>query len=132
MSVRVEAGDVKAIMDNCTVADATVDIFIAAASKVINEVFDSTPDDDSSAVTDSDDYKEIERWFTAHLLASTLSRTTSEEKIGDASVKYTGQWGKNLESTPYGQMVKLLDTSGKMGNLGKQAASIFGVVEFDE
>jgi len=127
MAVRVEAGDVKAIMDNCTLTDTVIEVFIGAASVVVNTVFGSTPDDDSSAVTDSDDYMEIERWLTAHMIASTVFRTTSEEKLGDASLKYTGQWGKNLDSTPYGQMVKILDTSGKMANLGKQAASIYAI-----
>ena len=122
---RVTHDEVKEIMDNCTVTDAIVDTFIGAATELITQVFtDGTVGDTL--------LKEIERWLTAHMLASTLSRTTSDEKLGDASVKFTGVWGKRLELTPYGQMVLILDTSGKMANAGKMAASIYAVEEFDE
>lgn len=123
MAYRVTATEVKQIMDNCILTDAVIGVFIGAANEVVNTVFSST---------DVTEYKEIERWFTAHMIASTLQRTTSEEKIGDASVKYAGKWEKNLDSTPYGQMLKVLDTSGKMGNIGKQAASIYAVIGFTE
>ena len=123
MAVRVTHSEVKIIMDNCTVADGTVNTFIAAGTLIIDSVFGSANTD---ALT-----KEIERWFVAHMLASTLVRTTSDEKVGDASVKYTGQWGKRLESTPYGQMVLQLDTTGAMAKLGKTSASIYAIESFD-
>ena len=66
------------------------------------------------------------------MIASSLDRVASEEKLGDASIKYTGQWGKKLESTPYGQMVLTLDPTGLIGNLGKSAATIYAVKGFDE
>jgi len=123
MSARVTHSEVKAIMDNCTVADGTVDTFIAAGTLIIDSVFGST---NADALT-----KEIERWFVAHMLASTLSRMASDEKVGDASVKYTGLWGKRLESTLYGQMVMQLDVSGQMANVGKTSASIYAIESFD-
>jgi hypothetical protein len=126
MAIRVVASEVRQIMDNCTLSDQVVDSFIVAANAVINKVF--AEDTETGATL----LKEIEKWFTAHMIASTLSRTTSEEKVGDASLKYTGQWGKNLDSTPYGQMVKVLDTSSKMSNVGKMLASIYAVKQFDE
>jgi len=122
---RVSAVEVKEIMDNCTVIDAVVDTFIDASTALIDKIYADT------LITDTL-LKEIERWLTAHMLASTLARTTSEEKLGDASVKYTGQWGKKLESTPYGQMVLILDPTGLMANAGKMAATITAVNEFDE
>jgi hypothetical protein len=66
------------------------------------------------------------------MIAATLHRTTSEEKLGDASVKYTGKWDKNLDSTPYGQIVKGLDTSGKMAAIGLREVSITVIKSFDE
>ena len=76
--------------------------------------------------------KEIERWFVAHMIASTVWRTTAEEKVGDATIKYTGQWGKDLDSTPYGQMVKQLDKTGLMvASVGKRPASIYAVRSFE-
>ena len=122
---RVTAAEVKAIMDSCTVADATVTIMIGSATEVIDNVFENDTDISTTLL------KELERWLAAHMLASTLSRTTSEEKLGDASVKYTGKWGMKLESTPYGQMVLVLDTSGKMANAGKQAARMYAVKNFN-
>lgn len=122
MAVRVSATEVKLIMSNSTIADATVDAFIVAANEVVNSVFGT------DVVTS---YVEIEKWFAAHLLASTIMRMTSEEKVGDAMVKYIGKYESGLNSTPYGQMVMLLDTTGLMSKLGKQAASIYAIKNFD-
>jgi hypothetical protein len=122
---RVTPTEVKTIMDNCTLTDPVILTFILASNQVVTKVFGYSATEDTL-------YKEIERWLTAHMIASTISRTTSDEKIGDVSVKYTGQWGKNLDSTPYGQMVKVLDTSGKISNLGKGEATIYAVKSFDE
>ena len=117
---RVNSAEVKEIMDNCTTPDATVEAMITAANQIVNNVFGTTTHTDELLI-------EIEKWLSAHMVASTVFRMASDEKVGDASVKYTGQWGKRLESTPYGQMVLLLDTSGKMANTGKMAASIYAV-----
>jgi hypothetical protein len=122
---RVTATEVKAIMSGSTVLDATVDIYIGAGTLFIDKIFAV------DATFTSDELKEIERWFVAHMIASTIDKTTSEEKVGDASAKYTGQWGKKLESTPYGQMVLILDTSGRMANAGKMGATIYAVKSFD-
>jgi hypothetical protein len=126
MAVRVTATEVRDIMDGCELSDSIVESFISAGTLVVDRVF-------TGDTTISDALlKEIERWLVAHMIASTVHRTTSEEKIGDASVKYTGQWGKKLESTPYGQQVLLLDSSGMMANAGKAAAYIYAVKSFDE
>jgi hypothetical protein len=125
MANRVTATEVKEIMDNCTVLDAVVETFITASEAVITKVFAS--DTSISATL----LKEIERWFTAHMIASTLHRTTAHEEIDDVRAIYTGKWGMGLDSTPYGQMTKQLDTTGKMSNIGKQAASIYAVKSFD-
>jgi hypothetical protein len=122
MSARVTPIEVKEIMDGCTVDDVVVQSFIDAGTLLIDSVFGKT---DVSDLT-----TQIEKWFVAHMLASTLARTTSKEKVGDAEFTYTGQWGRNLQSTPYGQMVCMLDNTGKMANIGKMAASIFAVESF--
>jgi hypothetical protein len=125
MANRTTAAEVKQIMENCTVSDAIVTTLINSANTIVTQVFSDDTDIGDTLL------EEIERWLTAHMLASSLSRTTSEEKLGDASVKYTGQWGKKLESTPYGQMCLTLDFTGKMGKIGKMAASIYAVESFD-
>ena len=125
MANRTTATEVKAIMENCTVSDAIVTTLINSANAIVTQVFSNDTDIGDTLL------EEIERWLTAHMLASSLSRVASEEKVGDATVKYTGKWGTKLESTPYGQMCLVLDTTGKLGNLGKMSASIFAVPEFD-
>lgn len=122
---RVTADEVKAIMDNCTVEDSVVDVFIGAATALIDKVF-------SGDTTLGDTLlKEIERYYTAHMMATTVCRTASDEKVGDASVKYTGKWDLGLDASSYGQIVKQLDCTGKMANLSKKAASIFAVTSFE-
>jgi len=112
-------------MDSCTVDDDVVDVFITSANAVVTQAI-------GSDTTIGDTLKEqIECWFTAHMLASTLSQTTQTEKIGEVSVKYTGEFGAGLSSTPYGQMVLQLDFTGKMANIGKRGASIYAIPSFD-
>ncbi len=121
MAARVTATEVKAIMDGCTTVDSVVTVMIGAATELIDEVFLNDTDVSTTLL------KEIERWLTAHMIASTVWRTTASEKVGDAEAKYTGQWGKNLESTPYGQMCLTLDFTGKMAKMGKLGASIYAI-----
>lgn len=125
MAVRVNALEVTQIMDGCTLSEETVDAFIVAANLLINKVFSG------DTTTGEDMLKEIEKWFAAHMIASTLWRVATKEKIGEVSIEYTGAFGENLASTPYGQMVKQLDTTGKMNNIGKKAASIYAITSFD-
>lgn len=124
---RTSASEVKAIMDNCTVADATVeDPFIVAANALVTKVYE---DDDVM----TDDLKEqIECWLAAHMLAVSLHRSTKKEKLGDANVEYTGQFGKKLESTSYGQMVLTLDITGRMAELGEKRVTMYAIPQYDE
>ena len=123
---RVNSTEVKAIMDNCTLDESVVDVYIGAAHEFIDQIFS----EDTSVGTVL--RKEIERWLTAHMIASTRHRMASEEKIGDAAVVYTGKWGTGLNSTSYGQMVLQLDTSGLMAKTGKLGASVYAIPNFDD
>jgi hypothetical protein len=125
MAVRTTNAEVLQIMDNCTVSTTIIDRLIIAASAIVDKVFagDGTMSDAM--------LEEVECWLTAHMLASTLSRTTSDEKLGDAQVTYTGKWAMGLDSTPYGQMVKTLDVTGKIAKMGLKGASIFAIPNFD-
>lgn len=127
MAIRTTSAEVLQIMDNCTVSTTIIDSFITAASALIDKIFEYDTDDMPSTLLE-----EMERWLTAHMIASSLQRTTDTERLGDAEVKYTGKWGENLGSTPYGQMVMTLDYSGRMKNLGKGRAGIHAVPQFDD
>ena len=126
MAVRCTHDDVIGIMDNCTVSHSVIDVLIPIASAIVDKVFSG----DSTMTTDM--LKGVEMYLTAHMIASTLERTTSDEKIGDASVKYTGKWGEGLKSTPYGQMVLTMDVTGKMAKTGKLGVSMYAIPNFDE
>lgn len=123
---RVTATEVKEIMDNCNKADAIVEVFINAASTFITKVFSN------DTVLTNEELKEIERWYAAHMIASTIFRTTTDERLGDASVKYTGQFGMGLDSTPYGQMVKQLDRTSKISEAGLKRATMSAIKSFDD
>ena len=122
---RTTSAEVLQIMDNCQVSAPIIDTLIAAANVMLTKTFSDDADigDDLLA--------EMERWLAAHLIASGPERVASREKVGDADITYTGQWGKKLESTPYGQVVLQLDVTGKMANIGKKSASIRAVTSFD-
>ena len=121
---RVSPAEVRQIMDGCTLDDPQVNAYIIGAEALIASVF-------SGKTISTALLKEIERWFTAHMISSSSFRTTIDEKLGDASVTYTGKWGMGLDSTPYGQMVKTLDASGLMAKSGKSAVRILAITSFD-
>jgi len=123
---RVSPGEVKQIMDGCPLTDPVISAYIISANAIVTKVFSGDIEIGTTLL------KEIERWFTAHMIASTSFRTASEEKVGDATIIYTGKWGMGLDSTPYGQMVKQIDVTGKMGRAGKIAASMYAIKSFDE
>jgi hypothetical protein len=55
----------------------------------------------------------------------------AEEQLGDARIKYTGQWGKGFESTPYGQLLLAMDPSGLIAKSGLKVASVYAIKSFD-
>jgi hypothetical protein len=122
---RTTSAAVLQIMDECTLDTAVIDGLITSASAFITKVFEDDTEMTSTILT------EIERWLTAHMIACTPAyRTASKERLGDAEVSYTGQWGKMLESTPYGQMVKTLDFTGKLAKMGKAGAIMYAIPNF--
>lgn len=71
--------------------------------------------------------KELERWLAAHFVAIRDPRTSSES-IGGTSVSYNApKLGAGLDSTPYGQQVKLLDSTGILSTVGMRRARIMAV-----
>lgn len=118
------ATDVKVII-NTSLEDIEINSFINIADGIINQQLDS--DDFTDA-----ELKEIERWLTAHLIATTRERIGTSEKVGDASITYAGKFGEGLKSTPYGQMVLQLDTSGVFADLGTQKLYFKAITSFDD
>ena len=119
------ATEVKAIMDNCALSDSIVDSYITASNALVDKILGDDTDIGSTLLT------EVEKWYAAHMIASTTHRNAVEEKLGDASVKYAGEFREGLNSTPYGQMVLQLDITGKMGDVGKRRGRIRAITSFD-
>lgn len=131
MSVRVTVDEVKEIMtndpDNYTISNAVVEAMIRTANRAVDSIFSDDTTTSEAILTD------IEKFYAAHLLAiSDLSNRVVEEQIDDARVKYSVSSGKGLDSSGYGQIVKQLDTTGKMANLSKKSASIRAIQSFDD
>lgn len=121
---RIYSQEVLEIM-NTTLTEEEIEPYIESANVLVTDVL-------GSAGLSTSALKEIERWLTAHMIASSKDRQTKEETLGEASVKYSGLWGKGLEFTSYGQMVLMLDTSGKMSNLGKRPAKLRAIKSFSD
>ena len=115
---RVEPHEVKEIIETARV---DIEAFITASNSLVTGEL-------GSSGLGSVRLKEIERWLTAHFLAHAGTDKTAgqvvEEQIGDTRRRFSdGQaaFGK-LDSTRYGKMALLLDTSGKLAGLGKTRA----------
>lgn len=119
MAERVTASEVQEIFKT----DITLDPFIIAANQIVNEKLIN------KGLSD-DQLKEIERWLAAHL-AATSDRRANSKDMGDASIDYGTKRGLGLNSTTYGQQVKILDTTGIMSNLGKRRTQINVLSEYD-
>lgn len=73
----------------------------------------------------SDLLTQIEKYLAAHLVAlHPDERQLKSQKLGDATDTFGGEFGKNLEFTQYGQMVKMLDSTGTLAGLGGETVEI--------
>jgi len=123
MAVRTSLADVQKIVPDTLDATITAAL-IVTANQIIN---DNLLNENLSAAL----LLQIETFLTAHLLYSTVFRQTESKKVGDAADKYA-TLGKGLESTTYGSIVKQLDTSGILGNIGKSKMVIEAIPSFDD
>lgn len=91
-----------------------VDVFIETAHTLVEE---KLGDEGLSEAL----LTQIELYLAAHFLTlHPEMRILTEEDLGDARSKYAGDFGKFLEFTQWGQMVLVLDISGKMKETDKR------------
>lgn len=109
---RVTDAEVKTILD--TTIDTTV--FITSANLIVTEELGE------ESLSD-DRLKQIELYLAAHFTCLRDPRA-SQEKMGDASVTYEGKTGMGLDRTSYGQMVRMLDSTGLLADSEMKTASI--------
>jgi predicted double-glycine peptidase len=114
---RVTAAEVKEII-NSSLTELQVVPYITSANVYVTDRLGAST---LSAAT----LKEIERWFTAHMIAITRERVAKSEEAGGARIEYIGQFGEGLKSTPYGQMCISLDTTGLLAQEGKKKISMY-------
>jgi len=115
MANRVTVAEVKQIIDiDSAIVDANITIFINAANIFTNLV------NTTGGMTSTTQLKEIERWLSAHLVAIRDMRVASE-KAGPASQTFQYKVDLNFNVTVYGQQALLLDTTGTLASLQKQA-----------
>ena len=115
MAFRVNENDVAGIIDT----DKDIKPYLKTANIVINNTFsgNTTVDDDTLA--------QLEQWICAHFIEADTG-TIVAQKIDDSSDKFADHLGMGLDSTRFGQMVKLIDPSGLLASLDKsQAATVF-------
>ena len=65
---------------------------------------------------------EIHKYLAAHY-ASLRDQRIQQEKVAEISKTYQGKTNMYLESTSYGQMAVMMDTSGTLANLGEEPAT---------
>lgn len=119
MAYRTTAEKVKRVLDS-TLSDPIIESYIEIANMVITDALGG------KGLTDTK-LEHIERWYSAHMVSVARERVAISESIGEASIKYAGYYKTGLESSPFGQMVKQLDSTGTLATLGKQAVSIIAI-----
>lgn len=108
MANRVTDIQVKKIIDT-NISDTTS--FIDTAHIMVNQYL-------SNSGMGNDILAEIEKYLSAHLVAL-RERQLKREEFGDSEQEFAGDFGKGLDFTQYGQMVKLLDNTGTLSSIGK-------------
>lgn len=61
---------------------------------------------------------EIERWLAAHLVC-VKDPQIAKEKVGEGDWTYDGKTGMGLDSTRYGQQVRMIDYKGTLAEIDK-------------
>lgn len=120
---RVIPDEIKLILSDTELTDPALTAFITSASNLVDEMLVGYLSD--TMLT------EVEKWLAAHMITSTVERMATREGAGGAEIFYTGTYGQNLTSTPYGQMVLSLDPTGRMATLGGKSAKLIAIPNFD-
>ena len=113
---RTNSTDVKAIIDTSLLA-AEVDPFITDASLFVDNTL-------ASSGLDAATLEMIEKYLAAHFLSMLDQRIQTEAFPSGIRFNYQGKTDMGLDQTFYGQMAKVLDTSGKLTLVGLKPAQM--------
>ena len=118
MPNRVSAAEVRQVVDLSVsrVSDPTLTEHIGIASRLVDDLL-------SNKGLSVSRLADIERYLSAHFAALFDREVMSaEKKIGEAQTEYylTNASGKYLDLTVWGQMARLLDTSGTIASISSE------------
>lgn len=116
---RVTSGEVQAVLLDHYDGSSSLVPFIAGANLTVTGL--STQATNKGITLSAATLKEIERWLAAHMYAM-VDQVLEQEMIGRAGGKFQGKTGMNLDATKFGQMAKMLDTSGLLARMGNGKA----------
>lgn len=115
MANRVTVTEVRQIYPFPTsLVDADATIFINSANRLVDRV------NTIGGMTNAANLKDIELWLSAHFI-HILFPESSMEKADVVSQSFLGKVDLHFDQTRYGQMALLLDTTGTLAKLQKQA-----------
>lgn len=120
---RTTAKDVKLIYVTDMLTNE-INAYIGDANVLVTQVLGTSGLGDSLLAS-------IEKWLTAHMIATARERMATKEKAGEVEIQYGTVFGEGLKSTPYGQMVLALDTTGGFASLAGKSAKITAIKSFD-
>jgi hypothetical protein len=118
--MRTTIQKVRDILEPNDITDDVIESIIESASVMVTSLFSGTST--SSALL-----AEIERWVSAHMIASTVLRQTIDQGAGGAYEKYAGTFADGLKSTSYGQTAIALDSSGVLASSGGRQVKLLAV-----
>jgi len=122
----VTPDEVIMVMEECSLTTEQIDPYILTAHLLITDIL-------SDSGLSVNRLKDIEKYLTAHFITSVHNRSISKEKVGEAEVEYSKvKFGEGLKSTPYGEMVLMLDTLGLLAKSGKKVPYLYAVKSFED
>ena len=106
MAIRVTSAEVIAILGDDNADLTNVSAFIAMATLLTDKC--------SDAGLAAADCKEVERWLSAHLVATGARRLVKSNSVGPISESFDSKIDYGLRGTAFGQQALALDTTGTL------------------
>ena len=126
MAVLATYSEVQDIMQDTTIDSTYITNVLTTVDRILSKVYEYY-----TGVIGNNLLTEIQKYYAAHIIASTTSRMGAEEQVGEARIKYIGKWDVGFNATPYGQILLALDTSGLIAKSALKTTSIYAIKSFE-
>ena len=111
MAARTSVGQVTELVETSIPADTITGNFIATANAIVNEQLVG------KGISD-DMLERIEMYLAAHLVTLSEERGgITRDRMGDSDTSYAQIYGSGLNSTRFGQIAVLMDTTGTLASI---------------